>query len=152
MTRDDLPKGPLDIVPLSWKEHNHVQYAYEKNFAARIWRFRNLPGYAFMHRWAQKQIDTHCGDSLDGISARVYMDTVLEQEGAELQTWAKKYIAQSLWTDYAKTPRDATGRIREEWTVWCGTQESPTAISFKAGTSKEEIRSWFKETFGLIPA
>ena len=75
MTRDDLPKGPLDIVPLSWKEHNHVQYAYEKNFAARIWRFRNLPGYAFMHRWAQKQIDTHCGDSLDGISARVYMDT-----------------------------------------------------------------------------
>ena len=31
-----------------------------------------------MHRWAQKQIDTHCGDSLDGISARVYMDTVLE--------------------------------------------------------------------------
>ena len=94
----------------------------------------------------------HCGDSLDGISARVYMDTVLEQEGAELQTWAKKYIAQSLWTDYAKTPRDATGRIREEWTVWCGTQERPTAIPFKAGTSKEEIRSWFKETFGLIPA
>ena len=106
MTREDLPKGPLNIVPLSWKQNNHVQYAYEKNFAARIWRFRNLPGYAFMHRWAQKQIDLHCGDSLDGISARVYMDTVLEQEGAELQTWAKKYIAQSLWTDYAKTPRD----------------------------------------------
>ena len=81
-----------------------------------------------------------------------YMDTVLEQETIGLQAWAKKYIAQSLWTDYAKTPRDATGRIREEWTVWCGTQESPTAISFKAGTSKEEIRSWFKETFGLIPA
>ena len=76
----------------------------------------------------------------------------LEQEGAELQPWAKKYIAQSLWTDYAKTPRDATGRIREEWTVWCGTQERPTAVPFKAGTSKEEIRSWFKETFGLIPA
>lgn len=141
MTREVLPKGPLNIVPLSWKQNNHVQYAYEKNFAARIWRFRNLPGYAFMHRWAQKQIDLHCGDSLDGISARVYMDTVLEQEGAELQTWAKKYIAQSLWTDYAKTPRDATGRIREEWTVWCGTQERPTAIPFKAGTSKEEIRS-----------
>ena len=113
MTREDLPKGSLNIVPLSWKQNNHVQYAYEKNFAARIWRFRNLPGYAFMHRWAQKQIDLHCGDSLDGISARVYMDTVLEQEGAELQTWA---------------------------------------IPFKAGTSKEEIRSWFKETFGLIPA
>ena len=152
MTREVLPKGPLNIVPLSWKQNNHVQHAYEKNFAARIWRFRNLPGYAFMHRWAQKQIDLHCGDSLDGISARVYMDTVLEQEGAELQTWAKKYIAQSLWADYAKTPRDATGRIREEWTVWCGTQERPTAIPFKAGTSKEEIRSWFKETFGLIPA
>lgn len=62
MTRDDLPKGPLDIVPLSWKEHNHVQYAYEKNFAARIWRFRNLPGYAFMHRWAQKQISCDSPD------------------------------------------------------------------------------------------
>ena len=77
---------------------------------------------------------------------------VIAVEATGLQAWAKKYIAQSLWTDYAKTPRDATGRIREEWTVWCGTQESPTEIPFKAGTSKEEIRSWFKETFGLIPA
>lgn len=47
MTREVLPKGPLNIVPLSWKQNNHVQYAYEKNFAARIWRFRNLPGYDF---------------------------------------------------------------------------------------------------------
>ena len=152
MTREELPKGPLNIVALDWQERNHVQYAYEKNFAARIWRFRSLPGYAFLHQWAQQQIDAHCGDSLDGISARVYMDTALEQEFADLQVWAKKYIAQSLWTDYARTPRDATGRIREEWTVWYGTQESPTVIPFKAGTSEEEIRSWFKETFGFTPA
>lgn len=117
MTREVLPKGPLNIVPLSWKQNNHVQYAYEKNFAARIWRFRNLPGYAFMHRWAQKQIDLHCGDAW----------MVSPQGSIWILCWSRR--AQSFRRGQRSTSHSPFGRTTPR------RQETRRAASAKSGRS-----------------
>jgi hypothetical protein len=68
---------------------NHVQVQYEAAFAARFKELEHLPNYPALERFAQKCVDLHCGDSLNGISARVYIDKITAMSASELLAWAK---------------------------------------------------------------
>lgn len=67
---------------------NHAQVQYEAAFAARFKELEHLPNYSALESFAQRCINSHCGDSLDGITARVYMDKIIEMPSAELVAWA----------------------------------------------------------------
>lgn len=73
----------------SSKYSNHMQVEYEKKFADKFKIVEGLPNYAKLEQFAQKCIDLHCGDSLDCISARVYMDKIIEMPDAEFVVWAE---------------------------------------------------------------
>lgn len=79
----------------SSKYSNHAQVEYEKKFASKFDLVKDIPNFEALERFAQKCIDLHCGDSLDGISARVYMDKVIEMTDAEFIDWATKYAQNS---------------------------------------------------------
>ena len=68
---------------------NHAQVEYEKKFAEKFKLVEHLPNYNALEVFAQKCIDLHCGDSLDGISARVYMDKIISMPDEEFVSWAK---------------------------------------------------------------
>ena len=70
---------------------NHMQVEYERNFAVKFELVKDLPNFEALERFAQRCIDLHCGDSLDGISARVYMDKVIKMTDAEFIAWATQY-------------------------------------------------------------
>lgn len=71
------------------KYGNCAQVEYERKFADKFKLVEGLPNYKKLEQFAQKCIDLHCGDSLDGISARVYMDKVIGMPDDEFVTWAK---------------------------------------------------------------
>lgn len=75
------------------RKDNHNQVAYEKAFADKFALVEGEPNYAALERFAQKCIDLHCGDSLDGISARVYMDQIISMPAEDFVAWAKKFPA-----------------------------------------------------------
>lgn len=62
------------VKPNRW---NHAQYNYEKAVAARIEQFSNKLGYYFLENEVQRWLDLHCADSMDGITARAYIDTLI---------------------------------------------------------------------------
>ena len=68
---------------------NHAQVQYGAAFAARFKELEHLPNYPALERFAQKCIDLHCGDSLNGISARVYIDKITAMSASELLALAK---------------------------------------------------------------
>lgn len=70
---------------------NHAQVTYEEKFASKFELVKESPNYAALERFAQQCIDLHCGDSLNGISARVYMDKVIAMTDDEFIAWATKY-------------------------------------------------------------
>lgn len=67
---------------------NHAQVQYETAFAARFKELEHLPNYPVLEKFAQRCIDLHCGDSLPGITARVYMDEIIPMSTDELIKWA----------------------------------------------------------------
>ncbi len=69
-----------------------MQYNYEKSVVARIEPFSDMPGYRFLEMEVQKWLDLHCADSLAGITARVYIDTLLSKSEEEVKTWAIAFI------------------------------------------------------------
>ena len=71
--------------------YNHAQHDYEKKFKEKIEAFSSLPNYSALEKFAQQCIDLHCADSLDGISARVYMDRVIATPHEDLMGWARNY-------------------------------------------------------------
>ena len=77
-------------------KHNFAQYNYEKSVAARIEPFKDMLGYHFLEQEVQKWIDLHCGDSLDGITARVYMDELLSRSDEEVKAWAQSFITTQI--------------------------------------------------------
>lgn len=77
-------------------KRNFAQYNYEKSVAARIEPFQDMLGYHFLEHEVQKWIDLHCADSLDGITARVYIDKLLSMSEEEVTTWAQSFIAQQI--------------------------------------------------------
>lgn len=84
----------LRIVKLT--KQNFAQYNYEKSVASRIAPFKDMLGYHFLEQEVQKWIDHHCGDSLDGITARVYMDELLSRSDEEVKAWAQSFIANQI--------------------------------------------------------
>ena len=74
---------------------NEHQVAYEQKFAGKFELVKDIPNFEALERFAQKCIDLHCGDHLDGISARVYMDKVIEMTDEEFIAWATKYAQNS---------------------------------------------------------
>lgn len=149
MNYNDLPNGDLCIVELG--KGNRARYDYEKAFAENIMQFRGLPGYAFLHKWAQSRIDLHCGDSLEGIEARMDMDSVNEYPlgAAGLSRWAHCYIAACLCRDdYPTVERDSNDTLLSPWEIYSGTKDNgELIITFQPGTTKEEIGRWFHRTF-----
>ncbi len=81
------------VKPNRW---NHAQYNYEKAVAARIERFSNKLGYYFLENEVQRWLDLHCADSMDGITARVYIDTLLSKSDEEVKTWAESFIKSQM--------------------------------------------------------
>ena len=81
--------------PSRGKYSNHMQVEYEKKFASKFDLVKDIPHFESLERFAQKCIDLHCGDSLDGISARVYMDKVIAMSDDEFIAWAIKYAQNS---------------------------------------------------------
>ena len=81
--------------PSCGKYSNHMQVEYEKKFANKFDLVKDIPNFEALEQFAQKCIDLHCGDSLDGISARVYMDNVIEMTDNEFIAWATKYAQNS---------------------------------------------------------
>lgn len=71
------------------KPGNHNQVAYERAFAEKFALAKGLPNYDLLESFAQQCIDLHCGDSLNGISARVYMDKIIEMSDEEFLKFAK---------------------------------------------------------------
>lgn len=67
---------------------NHAQVQYETAFAARFKELEHLPNYPMLEKFAQQCIDLHCGDSLQGITARVYMDEIIAMPTDKLIEWA----------------------------------------------------------------
>lgn len=77
-------------------KQNSMQYNYEKSVAARIAPFKDMLGYHFLEQEVQKWIDLHSGDSLDGITARVYMDELLSKSNEEVNTWVQSFITNQI--------------------------------------------------------
>ena len=78
--------------PRSW---NKNQVAYEKAFARKFELVTTFPNYFMLEKFAQQCIDLHCGDSLNGISARVYMDKIIEMSDKEFVQWARDEFIKS---------------------------------------------------------
>lgn len=80
----------VTVPPKSgWRYNNHAQVQYETAFAARFKELEHLPNYPTLEQFAQQCIDLHCGDSLHGISARIYMDKIIAMSNEEIFDWAK---------------------------------------------------------------
>lgn len=73
------------------KYSNRLQVEYEEQFAAKFKLVENAPNFAELECFAQKCIDFHCGDSVDGISARVYMDEIIAMSDEEFVAWATAF-------------------------------------------------------------
>lgn len=71
------------------KRGNHAQVNYEKQFADKFKLVENFPNFEKLEQFAQKCVDLHCGNSLNGISARVYMDKIIEMPDNAFVDWAK---------------------------------------------------------------
>lgn len=85
------------VAPIRGKHgiRNLAQVEYEKTFAGRFDLVKDLPNFEVLERFAQKCIDLHCGDSLDGISARAYMDKVIAMSHDAFIIWATQYAQNS---------------------------------------------------------
>lgn len=81
--------------PSRGKYSNHMQVDYEKKFADKFKLVEGAPNFEALERFAQKCIDLHCGDSLDGISARVYMDKIIAMPDDEFIAWATTFGKES---------------------------------------------------------
>ncbi len=82
--------------PSLGKRSNHMQVEYEKKFLSKFDLVKDIPNFEALERFAQKCIDLHCADSLDGLAARVSMDKVIEMFDAEFIAWATKYAQNSM--------------------------------------------------------
>lgn len=90
-------------------KRNLAQYNYEKSAAARIEPFQSMLGYHFLEQEVQKWIDRHCADSLDGITARVYIDELLSKSDDEVKAWAQAFIAAQITYIVDVIPADHDG-------------------------------------------
>lgn len=86
-----------------------MQNLYEKSVAARIEPFQSMLGYHFLEQEIQKWIDRHCADSLDGITARVYIDELLSKSDDEVKAWAQAFIAAQITYIVDVIPADHDG-------------------------------------------
>lgn len=130
---------------------------YEDKFIARFEKYQKLPGYHYIEDFAQQCIDLHCGDNLNGISARTYMDRVAMMPEDAFASWLKKYIAKALWAEFGDIPVDESGELLDEdWTIETGLIQDGTdqylTTTFEKGTEREYVWMWFEETFDVSVA
>ena len=71
------------------QKNNHAQFNYELAVQMKMELIENLDGYTRFEKYVQRWIDDHCGDSLNGIAARVYLDKIIEMSDEELVVWFK---------------------------------------------------------------
>lgn len=130
------------------RKNSSAKEQYESTFISRIEAYKDLPGYPYLGHFAQKCIETHCLDNMDGIAARVYMDMVIKDErykGAKLDAWANLYIAKALWSELEDLPVNCNSeQLEQEWEIPNGLGE---CVCFEVGTDKEDIWHWFEKTF-----
>lgn len=73
------------------RKGNHAQVEYEQAFANKFKLVEHLPNYPTLEAFAQKCVNYHIGDFLNGITARVYMDKIIEMPNTEFLAWAEKF-------------------------------------------------------------
>lgn len=73
------------------RKGNHAQVAYEQKFANKFKLVEHFPNYQALEAFAQKCVDYHIGDLLNGIIARVFIDKIIEMSNAKFITWAEKF-------------------------------------------------------------